>query len=98
VTVEGQVLGRIEGFRFRQDEGGEPDEAKTLRQAAMAALQARVPPARRPFYNAPDTAFEMTEQGGLMWGEQAVGRLVAGARGDEARGPRPSSTKTRAPR
>ena len=30
------------------------------------------------FYNAPDTEIDFTEQGGLMWGEHAVGKLVAG--------------------
>ncbi|MGP1358498.1 helicase-related protein [Roseicyclus sp.] len=78
VTVEGQVLGRIEGFRFRQDETASPDEARTLRQAAMAALRPEFHLRADRMYNAPDTAFEMTEQGGLMWGEIAVGRLVQG--------------------
>ncbi|MEM6275818.1 MAG: disulfide oxidoreductase, partial [Pseudomonadota bacterium] len=31
------------------------------------------------FYNAPDTEIDFTEQGGLMWGDQAVGKLVAGS-------------------
>jgi ATP-dependent RNA helicase SUPV3L1/SUV3 len=31
------------------------------------------------FYNAPDTEIDVTEQGGLMWGEYAVGRLMAGS-------------------
>jgi ATP-dependent RNA helicase SUPV3L1/SUV3 len=31
------------------------------------------------FYNAPDTEIDFTEQGGLMWGEQAVGKLLSGA-------------------
>ncbi|MEM1429375.1 MAG: hypothetical protein AAGG09_07950, partial [Pseudomonadota bacterium] len=31
------------------------------------------------FYNAPDTEIDFTEQGGLMWGEHAVGRLEKGA-------------------
>ena len=78
VTVEGQVLGRIDGFRFRQDETASPDEAKTLRQAAMAALRPEFHLRADRLYNAPDTAFEMTEEGGLLWGAQAVGRLVAG--------------------
>jgi ATP-dependent RNA helicase SUPV3L1/SUV3 len=78
VTVEGQVLGRIEGFRFRQDETAGPDEAKTLRQAAMAALRPEFHLRADRMYNAPDTAFEMTEQGGLMWGDVAVGKLVQG--------------------
>ena len=30
------------------------------------------------FYNAPDTELDFTEQGGLMWGSSAVGKLVAG--------------------
>jgi ATP-dependent RNA helicase SUPV3L1/SUV3 len=30
------------------------------------------------FYNAPDTEIDVTEQGGLRWGEYAVGRLAAG--------------------
>ncbi|MDP4032736.1 MAG: hypothetical protein Q8P60_07795, partial [Pseudorhodobacter sp.] len=31
------------------------------------------------FYNAPDTEMDFTEQGGLMWGTTAVGKLVKGA-------------------
>ncbi|MEJ6389535.1 helicase-related protein [Gymnodinialimonas ulvae] len=78
VTVEGQVLGRIEGFRFRMDETASPDEAKTLQQAAMAALRPEFHLRADRMYNAPDTEFDVTEQGGLMWGEQAVGKLVRG--------------------
>ncbi|MBY6201153.1 disulfide oxidoreductase [Maritalea mobilis] len=78
VTVEGQVLGRIAGFRFLQDETASPDEAKTLRQAAMAALRPEFHLRADRMYNAPDTEFDLTEQGGLMWGEMAVGKLVAG--------------------
>ncbi|MEQ8366482.1 MAG: helicase-related protein [Roseicyclus sp.] len=79
VTIEGQVLGRIEGFRFRQDQTTSPDEAKTLGQAAMAALRPEFHLRADRFYNAPDTEFDVTEQGGLMWGDQAVGKLVAGS-------------------
>ncbi|MEM7721314.1 MAG: helicase-related protein [Pseudomonadota bacterium] len=79
VTVEGQVLGRIEGFRFRQDATTSADEAKTLNQAAMAALRPEFHLRADRFYNAPDPEFDLTEQGGLMWGDQAVGKLVAGA-------------------
>ena len=38
VTVEGEFVGRLEGFRFRQDQSASPEEAKTLRAAAVAAL------------------------------------------------------------
>ncbi len=78
VTVEGQFVGRLEGFRFRQDQTATADEAKTLQQAAMAALRPEFHLRADRFYNAPDTEFDFTEQGGLMWGDQAVGKLVLG--------------------
>ena len=79
VTVEGEFVGRLEGFRFRMDKAGSPDEAKTLRQASIAALLPHWTLLSDRFYNAPDTEIDFTEQGGLMWGDQAVGKLVAGS-------------------
>ncbi|MHC0054864.1 helicase-related protein [Actibacterium sp. D379-3] len=78
VTVEGEFVGRLDGFRFRQDGSNGPDEAKTLRQASLAALKPEFHLRADRFYNAPDTEIDFTEQGGLMWGEYAVGKLVAG--------------------
>lgn len=79
VTVEGQTLGRLEGFRFRQDASGSPDEARMLRQAAVQALRPEFHLRSDKFYNAPDTEVDFTAQGGLMWGNSAVGKLVKGA-------------------
>ncbi|WP_420858150.1 helicase-related protein [Marivivens marinus] len=78
VTVDGEFVGRLEGFRFRMDKTGSPDEAKTLRQASVQALAPHFSLRADRFYNAPDTEIDFTEQGGLMWGDQAVGKLVAG--------------------
>ncbi len=78
VTVEDQMIGRLDGFRFRQDQTATPEEAKTLRQAALAALTPHFNLRADKFYNAPDTEMDFTEQGGLMWGEMAVGKLVKG--------------------
>ena len=78
VTVEGEFVGRLEGFRFRMDKAGSPDEAKTLRQASVQALVPQFHLLADRFYNAPDPEIDFTEQGGLMWGDQAVGKLVAG--------------------
>jgi ATP-dependent RNA helicase SUPV3L1/SUV3 len=85
VTVEGEVLGRLEGFRFRQDATASPEEAKTLRAAAVSALAPEFSLRADRFYNAPDTELDFTEQGGLMWGSHAVGKLV---RGDDPLKPR----------
>jgi len=78
VTVEGEFIGRLEGFRFRQDKTASTDEARTLRQAAVAALAPAFHLRADKFYNAPDTEMDFTEQGGLMWGSEAVGKLVSG--------------------
>lgn len=78
VTVEDQFVGRLEGFRFIQDPNATPEEAKTLRAASTASLAPEFHLRADRFYNAPDTEIDYTEQGGLMWGEHAVGKLVAG--------------------
>ncbi|TCS65758.1 ATP-dependent RNA helicase SUPV3L1/SUV3 [Primorskyibacter sedentarius] len=77
VTVEGEFVGRLEGFRFRQDKDASGQEAKTLKTASLQALAPHFHLRADRFYNAPDTEIDFTEQGGLMWGEQAVGKLAA---------------------
>ncbi len=79
VTIEGHIAGKLTGFRFQLDPSATGEEAKTLRSAALQALQPQFKLLADRFYNAPDTEFDFTEQGGLMWGEFAVGKLVAGA-------------------
>ncbi|MGB0959867.1 MAG: helicase-related protein [Halocynthiibacter sp.] len=79
VTVEGEFIGRLAGFRFMQDKTSNAEEAKTVRQASITALTPEFHLRADRFYNAPDTEIDYTEQGGLMWGEHAVGKLVKGA-------------------
>ena len=79
VLVEGEFAGRLEGFRFRPDQTGSADEAKTLNRASYEALRPEFHLRADRFYNAPDTELDFTEQGGLMWGSSAVGKLVKGA-------------------
>ncbi|MCP4818411.1 MAG: disulfide oxidoreductase [Shimia sp.] len=79
VTVEGEFVGRLEGFRFIADKEASGQEAKTLKAASLQALAPQFHLCADRFYNAPDTEIDFTEQGGLMWGEYAVGKLVAGA-------------------
>ncbi|MEO3415261.1 helicase-related protein [Roseovarius sp. CAU 1744] len=79
VTVEGEFVGRLEGFRFIQDKGAAGQEAKTVAQASLQALAPHFHLKADRFYNAPDTEIDFTEQGGLMWGTDAVGKLTAGA-------------------
>jgi ATP-dependent RNA helicase SUPV3L1/SUV3 len=78
VTVEGEFVGKLEGFRFKQDVSSSPDEARVMQQAALQALKPEFHLRADRFYNAPDTEMDFTEQGGLMWGTIAVGKLIAG--------------------
>jgi len=78
VTVEGEYLGRLEGFRFTVDQTATADELKTLRSASLAALQAELQRRADKLYLSPDGELDITEQGGLMWGQDAVGRLEKG--------------------
>ena len=78
VTVEGEFVGRLEGFRFVQDKTAAGAEAKALSQASLQALAPHFHLKADRFYNAPDTEIDFTEQGGLMWGNHALGKLVAG--------------------
>ncbi|MEO0390972.1 MAG: helicase-related protein [Pseudomonadota bacterium] len=78
VTVEGQPVGKLEGFRFSQDKGAGVAEDKAIKSASLQALAPHFHLRADRFYNAPDTEIDFTEQGGLMWGSAAVGKLVAG--------------------
>jgi ATP-dependent RNA helicase SUPV3L1/SUV3 len=78
VTVEGEFVGRLDGFRFTPDKSAQGAEAKTLMSASLQALAPQFHLRADRFYNAPDTEIDFTEQGGLMWGDNAVGKLVAG--------------------
>ena len=79
VTVEGEFVGKLDGFRFRQDKGAGIAEDKTIKAASLQALAPQFHLRADRFYNAPDTEIDFTEQGGLMWGSSAVGKLVAGS-------------------
>jgi ATP-dependent RNA helicase SUPV3L1/SUV3 len=78
IRIEGEFVGRLDGFRFLLDPTADPAQAKALRAAGLAALGPVLSLRTDKLYNAPDPEIDVTEQGGLMWGEHAVGRLVAG--------------------
>ena len=79
VNVEGEFIGKLEGFRFRQDKDTTAEEAKTIKSASLQALLPHFTLKADKFYNAPDTEIDFTDQGGLMWGDQAIGKMIAGA-------------------
>ena len=79
VTVEGEFVGRT--WRVSASARMRP-APRTRRRPCAPRPRRRCRPefhlrADR-FYNAPDTEMDFTDQGGLMWGGNAVGKLVAG--------------------
>ncbi|MEC7257577.1 MAG: helicase-related protein, partial [Pseudomonadota bacterium] len=79
VTVEGEFVGKLEGFRFKADKSAAGAEEKALKAASLQALAPHFHLMADRFYNAPDSELDFTEQGGLMWGSSAVGKLVPGS-------------------
>ncbi|MEM0923334.1 MAG: disulfide oxidoreductase, partial [Pseudomonadota bacterium] len=77
-TAEGHFLGRLDGFRFTLDESATSEEIKTLRSASMSALAAEFKRRSDKLYLSPDSEIDVTDQGGLMWGTDAVGKLEKG--------------------
>ncbi|MEM1162530.1 MAG: helicase-related protein [Pseudomonadota bacterium] len=78
VTAEGQFLGKLDGFRFTVDESASGDELKTLKSASMQALQTEMSKRADKLYLSPDSEIDVTDQGGLMWGQDAIGRVEKG--------------------
>ena len=78
VSAEGHYLGRLDGFRFTLDESASSEEVKTLRSASMSALAAEFTRRADKLYLSPDSEIDVTEQGGLMWGTDAIGKLEKG--------------------
>ncbi|MBY8977299.1 hypothetical protein KHP62_15895 [Rhodobacteraceae bacterium NNCM2] len=78
VSAEGHFLGRLDGFRFTVDQTASSEELKTLRSASMSALETEFAKRADKLYLSPDTEIDLTEQGGLMWGTDAIGKLEKG--------------------
>ena len=83
VDVEGEHVGKIEGFRFVQAATSTSEEARAVRAASQRVLAPEYALRASRLYNAPNTEFDLTEQGGLMWGEHSVGKLLRGKSGLE---------------
>ncbi|MDH3473536.1 MAG: helicase-related protein [Rhodospirillales bacterium] len=82
VLVEGEFVGRLEGFRFVPDESVEAEDAKALLTAARRALAVEIPQRLRRLEDEPDEAFALDEgeaRGRITWRGAAVARLAAGA-------------------
>jgi len=78
VLVEGEFVGRLEGFQFRADGTVDGTEAKPLLTAARRALTGTMPGRVRDLERDGDDAFTLDADGQLAWRGMAIAKLARG--------------------
>lgn len=76
VSVEGEHLGRIEGFRFVPDTTEGQTDQKAVLSAALRALRQDLPARLQAFTNSPDGELVFDAQLRICWGGGPVARLL----------------------
>jgi ATP-dependent RNA helicase SUPV3L1/SUV3 len=77
VTVEGHVIGRLDGFTFAPDAAEAGSDAKALQATAQKALAGEIDARAEKLAAAPDDQFLLTSDGTIRWTGDAVAKLVA---------------------
>ncbi|MGN6285072.1 MAG: helicase-related protein [Afipia sp.] len=77
VTVEGHVIGRLDGFMFAPETAEAGSDAKALHAAALKALAGEIDARAEKLSGAADDQFALANDGTLRWTGDAVGKLVA---------------------
>lgn len=78
VTIEGHVVGRLVGLTFEPDSSGSDLEGKTLRHAALQALEPVIADRLKAISGAPESALSITDEAQIAWNEAPVAQLVGG--------------------
>ncbi|HEY4587035.1 MAG TPA: helicase-related protein, partial [Brevundimonas sp.] len=76
VTVEGEVVGHLDGVCFTVDAGGSALADRALRQAATRAVGPEVARRLGRLAADDDAAFSVTPDGGVLWTVALTGRIV----------------------
>ena len=78
VSVEGQHLGRIDGFRFTPDPSADANEAKALKAAAEKALAGEIERRAKSLSESPAEQLDILPDMTVAWHGAPVARLIAG--------------------
>ena len=78
VTVEGHVIGRLDGFMFAPDAAAAGSEAKALNAAAQKALSGEIEARATKLSQASNDQIVLASDGALRWTGDLVGKLIAG--------------------
>ncbi|HET7084449.1 MAG TPA: helicase-related protein [Rhizomicrobium sp.] len=79
VSIGGEAIGKLEGFRFVPDPRAVGIHGRTLRAAALKGLESEIAARSAALSAADDAAISLSEHGKLWWEGAIVGKLVAGA-------------------
>ncbi|HWA69796.1 MAG TPA: helicase-related protein [Rhizomicrobium sp.] len=84
VSIGGEAIGRLDGFRFAPDPRASKREdggihGRTLRAAALKGLESEIAARSTALAGALDAAITLSEHGKLWWDGAIVARLTAGA-------------------
>jgi len=78
VSVEGHVIGRLDGFMFAPDASAVGSEAKALNAAAQKVLSVEIESRATRLSHAPNDQIVLANDGAIRWLGAVVGKLVAG--------------------
>lgn len=78
VLVEGEFVGKLQGFSFVADPRAIGIHGKALRSAALKGLAGEIASRAQALANAPDSAITVSEHGRLWWNGSIVARLRKG--------------------
>src|SRR6202158_5268647 len=78
VTIEGHVIGRLEGFMFAPDASAAGSEAKALNTAAQKVLAGEIEARATKLSQASNDQIVLASDGALRWTGDLVGKLISG--------------------
>ena len=78
VTVEGHVIGRLDGFMFAPDASTDASEAKALNAAAQKALAGEIEARATKLSQASNDHIVLATDGALRWTGDMVAKLIPG--------------------
>jgi ATP-dependent RNA helicase SUPV3L1/SUV3 len=78
VSIGGEAIGRLDGFRFVPDPRAVGIHGRTLRAAALKGLESELASRSLALAAADDAAITLSEHGKLWWDGAIVAKLVAG--------------------
>jgi ATP-dependent RNA helicase SUPV3L1/SUV3 len=78
VSVEGHVIGRLDGFMFAPDASGVGSDAKALNAAAQKVLSVEIEGRATRLSQAPAEQIVLANDGAIRWQGAVVGKLTAG--------------------